>query len=347
MAVVVVRCHIVAILGSGFVCVLLLEFQMASDQSDINHYVQSVSFLMQEKNNINGKLSLADAKLLRLENILKKKSAKSMHLSHPLRPDEATKTSSGMAVADFRLAQRSSKVDRASSATKSRGPEPLEKERCESMSLELIHHRHLQRTVCKREVSKRLQSIEDEKARKEKRSQGRKLPQLKVPESMLPNRYLRGELPCNIEHGTKGHYLSWVCPLENLDYVYYLPVFFDGMLFSFSSCVVCNSLCRYVSFSGLQCKEAPITFLARQVRICTVLCTILFDLYLCCFLTRDCFVMLQGIEDLLFAAKGHPDRVIPCVQSIVRPMRNALSKFDVELLLAVLKVHTCCLLQSC
>ena len=45
---------------------------------------------------------------------------------------------------------------------------------------------------------------------------------------MLPNRYLRGELPCTIEHGGKGHYLSWACPLENLDYEYYLPIFFDG-----------------------------------------------------------------------------------------------------------------------
>lgn len=202
---------------------------MASDGSDINHYVQSVSFLIQEKNIIKGNMTLADAKLQRLEKILKKKNDSRKNVDHSLRPDEATKTSSGMAVADFRLAQRSSKVHKDSLSKSKKGPEPLEKQKNESMSLELIHHRHLQRTVCKREVSKRLQDIEDVKTKKEKKAQGRKLPQLVVPESMLPNRYLRGELPCNIEHGTKGHYLSWVCPLENLDYEYYLPIFFDGM----------------------------------------------------------------------------------------------------------------------
>jgi len=63
-----------------------------------------------------------------------------------------------------------------------------------------------------------------------------------VYQSMFPNRYRRGELPCTIEHGIKGHYLSWACPLENLDYSYYLPVFFDG----------------------LQTDESPSDFLARQ-----------------------------------------------------------------------------------
>jgi hypothetical protein len=115
---------------------------------------------------------------------------------------------------------------------------------------------------------------------------GSSLYQVKVPESMLPNRYQRGELPCTIEHGLSGHYLSWAAPLDNLDYEYYLPIFFDG----------------------LQCKENPARFIARQ-----------------------------GIDDLLYAAKGYPDRIIPCIKNLVRPIRNALSKFDVDILLGVLK----------
>lgn len=90
------------------------------------------------------------------------------------------------------------------------------------------------------------------------------------------------------EHGgANGKYLSWACPLENLDYEYYLPLFFDG----------------------LQCNDKVVGFIARQ-----------------------------GIEDMLYAAKGHPERIIPVIPGLVRPLRNALSTFDPEILLAVLKV---------
>jgi hypothetical protein len=112
------------------------------------------------------------------------------------------------------------------------------------------------------------------------------IPKITIPPSMLPNRYLRGELPCTIEHGTAGKYLSWACPLENLDYEFYLPLFFDG----------------------LQVKEEPVAFIARQ-----------------------------GIEDMLFASKGHPERIKSVVHLLARPLRNALGKFDTELLLPALK----------
>jgi len=113
----------------------------------------------------------------------------------------------------------------------------------------------------------------------------KKIPKVTVPESMLPNRYVRGELPCTIEHGAVM-YLSWACPLENLDYEYYLPIFFDG----------------------LQVKEPVVKFIARQ-----------------------------GIEDMLYASKGAPQRVIPVVPLLAKPLRNALAKFDIEILLAALK----------
>ena len=46
--------------------------------------------------------------------------------------------------------------------------------------------------------------------------------------------------------GTAGNALSWVCPLHNLDYEHYLPIFFDGV----------------------RCTEDPYKFMARQVRLC-------------------------------------------------------------------------------
>lgn len=113
-----------------------------------------------------------------------------------------------------------------------------------------------------------------------------KFPKIPIAASMLPNRYLRGELPCTIEHGVSGKYLSWASPLEFLDYEYYLPIFFDG----------------------LQVKDKIITFIA-----------------------------CQGIEDMLYASRGHPDRIKTVIPLLVRPLRNALGKFDTDILLWTLK----------
>lgn len=136
-------------------------------------------------------------------------------------------------------------------------------------------------------VNNLIKKKEQAQKRKESKKKDKIYPSIKVPESMLPNRYIRGELPCTIEHGINGHYLSWACPLENLDYEYYLPIFFDG----------------------LQTKSHPAAFLARQ-----------------------------GIEDMLIASRGHPERIVGCIPNIVRPLRNALSKFDTSILLVVLKI---------
>ena len=58
----------------------------------------------------------------------------------------------------------------------------------------------------------------------------RNLPRVKRPPCAFPDRYTRSELPCTIEqHGISVHRLTWVYPLENLDYEYYLPIFFDGL----------------------------------------------------------------------------------------------------------------------
>lgn len=145
--------------------------------------------------------------------------------------------------------------------------------------------------------AKRLEQRKVEKAhedlvaamKEKKRKKEPIYPKINIPPSMLPGRYIRGELPCTIEHGISGHYLSWACPLENLDYEYYLPIFFDGL--------------------QLSPDEQPSSFLARQ-----------------------------GIEDMLIAAKGKdPIRVISCLKSIIRPLRNALSKYDPAVSLGALK----------
>jgi hypothetical protein len=156
-----------------------------------------------------------------------------------------------------------------------------------------IREQNIKNTLCKKKIGDLISRKKHQEVKQEERK-FKKLPALKkktmpninVPPSMLPNRYIRGELPCTIEHGINGQYLSWAAPLDNLDYEFYLPIFFDG----------------------LQCKQNPARFLARQ-----------------------------GIEDLLFAARGYPNRIKVCIKNLVRPLRNALSKFDVDILLGVLK----------
>lgn len=64
----------------------------------------------------------------------------------------------------------------------------------------------------------------------------------KIQSTIFATHYDRGELPCVIEHGGSRNGLTWVCPLLQLDYVHYLPIFFDG----------------------IRCTEEPYSFIARQ-----------------------------------------------------------------------------------
>lgn len=251
--------------------------------------VASVDALEMDKTHLKHKLKAAEKKIMKLESILQKKTKKKQgkYDLAPLPASETTLAIGGFPVADFRMNSRFNKDASSRKDVPKRSVEPAVK----SSVLEGINHRHLQRTLCKREVERQLREIEDEeKQKKAKEAKKKNKTKVKVPpvvpESMLPNRYVRGELPCSIEHGTKGHYLSWACPLEQLDYEYYLPIFFDG----------------------LQCKENPSRFLARQ-----------------------------GVEDMLFSAKGQSEKIIPTVKALVGPLRNALMKFDPDVLLGVLK----------
>lgn len=240
-----------------------------------------------QKRMIREKLSSNKDEIWRISEALKAKDAARKLKEGNVSAAEATLTLGGTyCVDDFRLPAHQRKYTKAAPPAYSH--ENIEPCPITNIQLLRIRQENVQKTVCKREISRAIKAKEEreaERAYKESRKV-RTLPKLKVPASMLPSRYERGELPCTIEHGLTGHYLSWAAPLDNLDYDYYLPIFFDG----------------------LQCKENPARFLARQ-----------------------------GIEDLLYSSRGYPDRIISCIKNLVRPIRNALSKFDTDILLGVLK----------
>ena len=51
-----------------------------------------------------------------------------------------------------------------------------------------------------------------------------------LPVAMFPIRYARGELPCTVDHVSSGLALSWVAPLQHLDFEVYLPIFVEGLV---------------------------------------------------------------------------------------------------------------------
>lgn len=231
-----------------------------------------------QKRLLEEQLKSADNKLDRLGNILLKKTSSKPWLVHPA---EHTMTSAGLTVNEFKIPTRSVK---AIPKISNYDPYATDASPITNPNIIRIRQNHGIRTTGQQEVKRQIKEKELAELRKQKPE--RKIPQIRIPESMLPNRYVRGELPCTIEHGTSGKYLSWACPLENLDYEFYLPVFFDG----------------------LQCTDMIVSFIARQ-----------------------------GIEDMLYASRGHPERIKSVVHLLVRPLRNALAKFDLDVLLGVLK----------
>lgn len=238
--------------------------------------VRDLVELKLQKRLIEEELKKTDHKLDRLGSILHKKTLHRFELSAPA---DHKITNVGRTVSEFRLEPR-----RVKAIPRDNHYDPYATDASPMLNENIIRIRqdNALNRYGKTTVRRRLKEREESLIQKPPK----KAPQIKIPESMLPNRYLRGELPCTIEHGTSGHYLSWACPLENLDYEYYLPLFFDG----------------------LQITEKVVSFIARQ-----------------------------GIEDMLYASRGHLDRLRPVIPHLVRPLRNALSKFDQEVLLGVLK----------
>lgn len=239
--------------------------------------VRDIVQLKLQKRLIQEQLNAVENKLDRVGHIIYKKSLTKLTT---LSAAEIAQTSSGLPVSEFRQTRLPKQVlNPVTHSCYDIEPSPITNER-----ILRIRQQHLLNTDGKSEVRRRTKAIREAEELRERNA--KKIPKVKVPPSMLPNRYQRGELPCTIEHGSSGKYLSWACPLENLDYEFYLPLFFDG----------------------LQCKDEIIGFIARQ-----------------------------GIEDMLYASRGHPERVKSVVHLLARPLRNALAKFDVEILLPVLK----------
>ena len=248
-----------------------------------------VNLLENEKKKTFNSIVNTSMQMLKLKKILEDKKLKAIKTGTLKQPFEETQiTKHGLTVADYRTPiYEFNKVNR--SFEKPKTHEDIEPIPIRDENIIRIRHQNVKNITGKKIIADKVKSKEDKiKAVEDRKAKfERKFPKISIPESMLPNRYIRGELPCTIEHGTGGHYLSWACPLENLDYEYYLPIFFDGL-----------------QVSG----DGPAQFIAKQ-----------------------------AIEDMLLGSKGHPERVIPCIKNVVRPLRNALAKFDIPILLNVLK----------
>jgi len=258
---------------------------------------------------IEDSLTITDSKLHRLSDILDKKAK--LHPSDS-KPDELAVTRFGSTVSELRAPSSSSlpKIVNNNDITFA-VPSPVSSKRILG-----IRTRHVIKNEGVSIVNATLRRKEEKLRRIELHNKGPTYPKIPIPESMLPNRYIRGELPCTIEHGgANGKYLSWACPLEKLDYEFYLPLFFDG----------------------LQCKDKIITFIACQGNLsshqhpsCLCLKYIL--------LLMPFFIALSvGIEDMLYASRGSPERIKPVVPMLVRPLRNAFAKYDKEVVLWCLK----------
>eukprot|EP00428_Durinskia_dybowskii_P078982 CAMPEP_0170354920 /NCGR_PEP_ID=MMETSP0117_2-20130122/369_1 /TAXON_ID=400756 /ORGANISM="Durinskia baltica, Strain CSIRO CS-38" /LENGTH=238 /DNA_ID=CAMNT_0010608929 /DNA_START=110 /DNA_END=823 /DNA_ORIENTATION=+ len=226
-----------------------------------------------QKKLLEEKLAATEFKIDRYGQILDKKAAMK---AETISPEKKTYTKMGTTVSDLRIPPRACK---AVPIDNTYNPYETEPEAITNNNILRIRQSQRLKSDGNRIVREKIKEKEDHERRSQPREQ--KYPQIPIPPSMLPNRYVRGELPCTIEHGVSGKYLSWASPLEFLDYEYYLPIFFDG----------------------LQVKDKIITFIA-----------------------------CQGIEDMLYAARGHPDRLRPVIPMLVRPLRNALGKFDTEIL---------------
>eukprot|EP01041_Mallomonas_annulata_P012499 gene12499-26309_t len=243
-----------------------------------------LALLKAEQQKLRQKLLQVESQQHQLSSILVKKNAiksKSMDINtlHPYR----TVTVDGICVQEY--AHAKSVKTSALALPPMQRPQPKPTAISGSSSIGQLRIQNIKRKVDRNEAASNTRaSIDIFDNRKASRQSGG--PGSKIVASLFPNRYKRGELPCSIEHGSIGNYLSWVCPLEKLDYEYYLPLFFDG----------------------LQCKDEPYHFLATQ-----------------------------GVKDLLQAAKGAPERIIPCVDLVISPIRSALQRNDKEIAIAVLQ----------
>lgn len=145
-------------------------------------------------------------------------------------------------------------------------------------------------------------------------------PHISIPQSMFPTRYIRGELPCVLEHGTSGNYLSWICPVDSLDYNYFLPIFFDG----------------------LQCKDHPYSVIVKLAIDDMIYCTMdhidkliptirhLITPIRNALLHQDASLTLNVVKVLQYLIKDHPSickALVPQLKFTITPMLPFMDKY--------------------
>ena len=165
--------------------------------------VRDIVALKMQKKLIEAQLDHVKSETKKLNSIVDSKTRNkksSLYIEAP--PVESTmRVKGGMTLADLRPVQRSSKV-----VPKPPPPDIDDIEPCpipQGGNLERIRHQHIRRTIGKVEI-RRLEKIKKEKAEKKETKKKLAPAGIKIAPSMFPNRYLRGELPCTIEHGVKG-----------------------------------------------------------------------------------------------------------------------------------------------
>lgn len=208
-----------------------------------------------------------DNRLDRLQNIMQKKSLKNSSLNPSNSTSSLfnssinnTKTSFGVPVSDFLFRPIPNQLPPSFTVTRE----------------STLHPQTIKnRTILKLRQEEKINRVNKELIlNNHKKSQNKKFkpsnqpPTVSIPPSNLPHRYERGELPCTIEHGATGNYLSWICPLEKLDYEYYLPLFFDGLQ------VYDNNIVTFITKQGIE----DLLYNIKERKNCSILIPVIKNL---------------------------------------------------------------------
>ena len=191
---------------------------LPSKKYQIEHYAHSKEYLDKEKEDIIKNLETTREKLKKLNVIISKKSSSSNILS----PEKAISIGN-LPLEEYMRKEQRHKVQ----TTKLLNDKFLKKESepsvvKEGSNLGSLRIKYTLKQMGRLNEAKQIKLKKEEEIKaviKEKlikKPLNNKVRPSLIPVSMFPNRYKTGELPCNIEHGGKGQFLSWACPLENL-----------------------------------------------------------------------------------------------------------------------------------
>jgi hypothetical protein len=151
--------------------------------------VRDIVQLKLQKKLLEEQLNHADHKIQRLGDILVKKTSKNPELLQPENNTEIfgrTLSDLRKPINPIRAIPKQSTYD-----VYSMPPVPVTNERILSIRQQFLIH-----TTGRNTVQKKIQAKKERELKSMKKE--KKAPNIKVPDSMLPNRYVRGELPCTI-----------------------------------------------------------------------------------------------------------------------------------------------------